>query len=143
MHACTHFVTDIGQVTVYPTVEVQAEGIPASFNCSVYTEQLNVSVLSWRVNGTTLIENPRPNITADIMTNNKNSVFLSVLRILALPQYNGTVAQCVVYPTRDVSDNVTLLVQGWCSIAALMGIIYFENSVCNYHLAIKLIVTYI
>ena len=130
MHACTHFVTDIGQVTVYPTVEVQAEGIPASFQCSVYTEQLNVSFLNWRVNGTTLIENPRPNITAD-MTNNKNSVFLSVLRILALPQYNGTVAQCVVYPTRNVSDNVTLLVQGWCSISALMGIIYFENIVCN------------
>ena len=105
----------------------------------MYTEQLNVSVLSWRVNGTTLFENPRPNITAD-MTNNKNSLFLSVLRILALPQYNGTVAQCVALPTRDVSDNVTLLVQGWCSIAALMGIIYFENSVCNYHLAMKLLI---
>ena len=100
---------------MYPTVEVQAEGVPALFHCSVYAEQSqlsNIQTIDWRVNGTTLFQSLRPNITVDL-TKNENAVFLSVLRILALPQYNGTVAQCVVYPTRNVSDTVTLLVQGW------------------------------
>ena len=98
---------------MYPTVKVQAEGVSALFHCSVYVEsQLsNIQTIDWRVNGATLFQSLRPNITVDL-TENEKAVFLSVLRILALPQYNGTVAQCVVYPTRNVSDNVTLLVQG-------------------------------
>ena len=100
---------------MYPIVEVQAEGVPALFHCSVYAEQSsNILSIEWKVNGTSLVQNPRPNITVNSIIN--ISVFLSVLRILALPQYNGTVAQCVAFPTRDESYNVTLLVQGLRSI---------------------------
>ena len=110
---------------MYPTVEVQAEGVPALFHCSVYAEQSQISnILSidWRVNGTSLAQKHRPNITVNSIIN--ISVFLSVLRILALPQYNGTVAQCVAFPTRDVSDNVTLLVQGWFVMHGYSSTVY-------------------
>ena len=112
------FVVTVGQITVYPIVEVQAEGVPTLFHCNVYAEQ--VSGLNWRVNGTSLVQDPRPNITEN-STTNITSVSLSaaVLTILALPQYNGTIAQCVALPSRNVSDNVTLLVQGWHSVHSL------------------------
>ena len=79
-----------------PTSQVVSAGEEADFRC----QYNGASFIGWTVNGSS-------NYPPDIFTQNRQADgLLSVLIITALPEYNGTLVQCVATIINGTSASV-------------------------------------
>ena len=69
--------------TITPSPLVVGAGAEAVFRCQDPTAHY----IGWRVNGSTVGQNPPPNITPST-TRDENDTLVNTLTILALPEYN-------------------------------------------------------
>ena len=74
----------------------------ASFDCGYE----GTDGVYWKINNTSLFENPRQLIRTRILG------VRNVLSITAITDYNGTVVQCCTYSSREATEPASLFVQG-------------------------------
>ena len=102
--------------TEVPTSQMVFVGVEAEFRCRHPT----ADVIAWRVNGTSLGQNPPPDILPDTDRVGDGSL-VNTLTIIARLRYNGTEVEClaVFLEESPTETSPTALLQGTCIVIML------------------------
>ena len=93
-------------------------GNNAEFRC----KHTVADFLGWRVNGTSLLIATFPDFHTITIPDSDGNNIVNVLTIIAHPQYNKTVVECValsIEGTAEISTAATLTIQGMLYIVRL------------------------
>lgn len=90
------------EFTILPSPAIVDIGVEARFEC----QYIGSFATQWRVNETYM--NPLSQLPPGIsLTSSSNST--DILKVIAIPNYNGTVVQCVAIVLQDLGQNIVEL----------------------------------